>query len=150
MLAEGMAALRRWLALVLAVAALAGCAVALTGGYDEAVETGLQALHRDTALFLYRQEGRPQGFDEAADYYDRTRAGIATLLLRVRQDPLNGRFAKVLEALAANVELMRRQHRQDGAAAFSGDGAQAWRRILDQDFGLAMLIMDGRRRGAAQ
>jgi hypothetical protein len=114
--------LLQWLAALLVMVALQGCApVRLVGDYDEHIDQGVTALQHDTDAFI---ESLDPGADAPVvayadnhEYYDKARVAISGLRVRADAIERNSLTVQMLDNLRNGVNLFEQAHRRGGLTA---------------------------------
>jgi hypothetical protein len=106
----------RWLAVLLVLAALQGCAaIRLVGDYDEKIDEGVTALQKDTEAFLVKMESAPgddvPAYAENIAFYDEAKVAISALRLRADATERNSITVQQLDALRRYLAGMEVAHR---------------------------------------
>jgi len=109
----------RWLAMVLLLAMLPGCAgVRFVGDYDQKIDDGVTALQHDTEAFiesLTPADGGPTvTHADSHEYYDKARVAISGLRVRADAIERNSLTVRMLDNLRNGVNLFEQAHRRGG------------------------------------
>jgi hypothetical protein len=129
---------------------LASCApVRLIAPYDERIEKGVTALQKDTTAFftkIDRQGGSDQNdYKNHVAFYDKSRVGTKSLLIRAGAVPKNEQTEKQLEALMEKYRSMEEQHKTQGLSqsvipSLESSFDQAFRAILTLEIAKKKLV----------
>ena len=100
----------------LAIALLAGCTtVKFVADYDEELDKGITALHKQTEAYLVKLESVPgeklDAYDRNRTFYGDTRVTISALRLRADATERNSLTVRMLDRLQNNMNRFEKDHK---------------------------------------